>query len=209
MNGYTDYILSLYRRFVIDAAMLTKVPVFLNDEEIPVSNLVDYAKLYSCEEKETLAFKTKDCDVVITPSNHEFQAISFANGVCTPLGGTHVDAWTEAVFRPLVDKLNKPKKPQVNIGEVKKYFRLFVSATVKKPEFDSQSKTKLESPGVEAEVKKNHITTICKWSVMEMLEDIIRAKEMVVLKKSERKKRGYEKVEGLDPANNEGGTKGH
>ena len=43
---------------------------------------------------------------------------------------------------------------------------------------------------------------------MERLQDIIRAKEMVVLKKSERRKRGHEKIEGLDPANNEGGAKG-
>lgn len=209
IDGYTKDILSLYRRFVVDTAMITKVPVFLNDEEIPISTLADYAKLYSDEEKETLSIKTNDCEVVVTPSNHEFQAISFANGVCTPLGGTHVDAWSEAIFRPLVDKLNKPKKPQVNIGEVKKYFRLFVVATVKKPEFDSQSKTKLEAPQIEATVKKTHIAVITKWSVMEILEDNIRAKEMVVLKKAERKKRGYEKVEGLDPANNEGGTKGH
>jgi DNA topoisomerase-2 len=209
LEGYTEDVLSLYRRVVVDAAMITKVPVFLNDEEIPVSTLADYAKLYSNNEKETLTIKTKDCEVVVTPSEHEFQAISFANGVCTPLGGTHVDAWSEAIFRPLVEKLNKPKKPQVNIGEVKKYFRLFVVATVKKPEFDSQSKTKLEAPTIEAEVKKTQIATICKWSIMEMLEDIIRAKEMVVLKKAERKKRGHERVEGLDPANNEGGAKGH
>lgn len=209
IDGYTEDILSLYKRFVVDTAMITKVPVFLNDEEIPISTLADYAKLYNNEEKETLTIKTKDCEVVVTPSKHEFQAISFANGVYTPLGGTHVDAWSEAIFRPLVEKLNKPKKPQVNIGEVKKYFRLFVVATVKKPEFDSQSKTKLEAPQIEAEVKKTHIATIVKWSVMEMLEDIIRAKEMIVLKKAERKKRCYEKVEGLDPANNEGGAKGH
>jgi DNA gyrase/topoisomerase IV subunit B len=209
LEGFTKDILSIYRRFVVDAAMITKVPVFLNDEEIPVNSLADYAKLYGNDEKESLTIKTKDCEVVVTPSNNEFQSISFANGVCTPLGGTHVDSWTEAIFRPLVDKLNKPKKPQVNIGEIKKYFRLFVVATVKKPEFDSQSKTKLEAPQIEAEVKKTHIAVIAKWSVMEMLEDFIRAKEMVVLKKAERKKRGYEKVEGLDPANNEGSAKGH
>ena len=61
---------------------------------------------------------------------------------------------------------------------------------------------------IEAEVKKTDLSKISKWSVMERLEDVIRFKEMSVLKKTERKKRGYEYVEGLDPANNEGGTKG-
>lgn len=208
LEGYTDDILSLYKRLAVDASMITKVPIFLNGEEIPVHSLVDYAKLYNVDEKESLLIKTKDCEVVVTPSN-DFQAISFANGIYTPLGGTHVDSWSEAIFRPLVEKLNKPKKPQLNIGDIKKYFRIFIVASVKNPEFDTQSKLKLEAPQIEAEVKKTHIATICKWSVMEILEDIIRAKEMVVLKKAERKKRGYEKVEGLDPANNEGGTKGH
>ncbi len=208
LENYTAEILSLYRRFIADAAMITKVPIFFNGEEVPIRTLVDYAQLYANEERQTLYIKTADCEVVLTPS-HEFQAISFANGVFTPLGGTHVDAWAEAIFRPLVDKFNKPKKPQINIGDVKKFFRLFVIATVKKPEFDSQSKFKLESPAIVADVKKKHITTIFGWPVMERVEDIIRAKELVVLKKLERKTRGYQRVEGLDPANNEGGTKGY
>jgi DNA topoisomerase II len=208
LENYTPDILSLYKRYVVDCAMITKLNVTYNDEEIPVEILVDYAKLYSpVELSEYLFVKTSDCEIVLTPSN-DFEAISFANGVCTPLGGTHVDAWSEAIFRPLIKKLNKKGKPQINIGDVKKFFRLFVVATVKKPEFDSQSKLRLEGPIIEAEIKKQHIATISKWSVMEKLEDVIRLKEMVVLKKTERKKRGHEHVEGLDPANNEGGTKG-
>jgi DNA gyrase/topoisomerase IV subunit B len=208
VEGYTDDIISLYKRLAVDASMVTKVPLFWNGEEIPVHSLVDYAKLFSGDEAETLFIKTKDCEVVISSSSEgESQTISFANGIYTPSGGTHVEAWSEAIFRPLIDKLNKPKKPQVNIGDVKKFFRLFVVATVKNPEFDSQSKFKLEAPQITAEVKKSHIATISRWTVRDRLEDIIRAKEMVVLKKAERKKRGYEKVEGLEPANNEGGSK--
>jgi len=208
LENYTADILALYKRYVTDAAMITKLNVTYNDEQVPVEILVDYAKLYSpVDLTEYLFVKTSDCEIVLTPSN-DFEAISFANGVCTSLGGTHVDAWSEAIFRPLIKKLNKKGKPQVNIGDVKKFFRLFVVATVKKPEFDSQSKLRLEGPIIEAEIKKSHIATISKWSVMEKLEDMIRFKEMVVLKKTERKKRGHEHVEGLDPANNEGGTKG-
>lgn len=75
-----------------------------------------------------------------------------------------------------------------------------------KPEFDSQSKMKLESPGVTAEVKKTHIAKICKWPVMEKLEDVLRSKELTVLKKVERKRK-YTKIDSLDSANNEGGPK--
>jgi DNA topoisomerase-2 len=44
---------------------------------------------------------------------------------------------------------------------------------------------------------------------MDRLNDLIRAKEMVVLKKTQRKKKGHVKIEGLDPANNEGGKLSH
>uniref|UniRef100_A0A6C0EMJ0 DNA topoisomerase (ATP-hydrolyzing) n=1 Tax=viral metagenome TaxID=1070528 RepID=A0A6C0EMJ0_9ZZZZ len=207
LESYTDDIVSLYKRYLVDAAMITKVPFFFNDELIPVENLEDYAKLYSSIEREMLHIKTKNCEVLVMESN-EFEVISFANGVYTPLGGTHVESWVEGLFRPLVQKLNKPKKPQLNIKDVKQFFRLFVVATVVNPEFNTQSKEKLEAPTLTAEVKKTHISAICKWPVMERLEDIIRNKELAVLKKVERKRK-YVKVEGLESANNEGGPLSH
>ena len=48
-----------------------------------------------------------------------------------------------------------------------------------------------------------------KWSVIGELEDIIKLKEMSVLKKSEKKKKGYTKIEGMDNANNAGGKLGY
>lgn len=208
IKGYTEDIISLYKKFIIDMAMLTKIPVYYNDELIPVKNLVDYSKLYMAKDSdEVLHIKTKDCEVVLTPSKTH-QVISFASGVYTPLGGTHVDAWSEKLFRPIIDKLNKPKKPQISIKDVKQCFRLFVIASVKNPKFESQSKMKLEEPVIEATVKKSHINTIMKWSVIERLQDIIRAKEFVVLKKLERKKRGFTRIPGLEKANKEGGKYG-
>lgn len=226
LKGFTDDIISFYKRLVVDAAMLCKVPIFLNGKEIPIKSLPEYAKLYnkkteennenkdkededndSKKENEELYIKTSTCEVFLTKSD-EFQHIAFSNGIFNPLGGSHVNAWCEALFRPILDKLNKPKGPQLNLNDIKKYFRLFVVATVKKPQYDSQSKLKLEGPEVEAEVKKSHISKILSWTVIEQIEDSMRLKEMVVLKKAERKKRGYTKVEGLDPANLEGSKKG-
>lgn len=204
LKGYTTDIINLYCRYVIDAAMLTKVKVYFNSELIPVKSLNDYAKLYLEEPtKEILFIKTKTAEISLTPST-EYETISFASGVYTCNDGTHVDAWSEAIFRPLVKKFNKPKKPQVNIKDVKQFFRLFVVASVKNPAFDSQDKSKLESPPVTASVKSTVITQIMKWSVCDQIQDIIRGKEMLSLKKTERKKKGFTKVEGLDPANNAG-----
>jgi len=210
LDEYSDDILSVYKKYIIDMAMLTKVPVYFNESLIPIKDLFDYANLYSDGElsSEILHIKTPSCEVVLTPAT-EYQAISFANGVSTPLGGTHVDAWSEKLFRPLVDKFTVKGKPQLNIKDVKNCFRLFVVASVVNPEFESQNKMKLERPTVEAKVKKSHISTLMKWSVISRLEDLIRAKEFTQLKKLERKKRGYTKVDNHERANNEGGKNGH
>jgi DNA topoisomerase-2 len=205
LRGYSQDILNLYTRYVIDAAMLTKVDIYLNNQLVPVSNLTTYSRLYQSPTEETLFLKSGSTEVLLTPST-EFQAISFVNGVYTRLGGQHVDAWSEAIFRPLVNKFNKKGKPQLNIKDIKQFFRLFVISTVINPEFDSQEKNRLESPAISGvTVSARNINEICSWSIIANIEDIIRAKEMVVLKKAERKKKGFVKIEGLDPANNAGG----
>lgn len=209
ITGYSPSIVALFKRYVVDMAMLTKVSVYFNDEPVPVKSLTDYAGLFKNnleEEPEQLYIKTDNCEVVLRTAN-EHSVVSFANGVYTPLGGTHVDAWLEQVFRPILQKLNKPKKPQLTIADVKRYFQLFVIASVRNPEYDSQSKLRLEAPVVEAVLKKAQLNSILKWNVMDKLEEMIRAKELISLKKTERKKRGHEKVDNLDPANNEGDIK--
>lgn len=204
ITGYTNDIVNLYRRYAVDTAMMTGVDVFFNDELIPVKNIKDYASLFTTEgeqELETLYINTPTAQVLITPSS-SYQFISFVNGVYTSLGGTHVDAWTEAAFRPIVTKLSKGKGASTySIGDVKKFFKIFVSVKVINPEFESQSKHKLES-AVEANIKQKDINTILGWSI---IDDIKRSKESVSIKKLERKKKNFVKIDGLDPANNEGG----
>jgi DNA topoisomerase II len=209
LKGYTTDIIKLYTRYVVDAAMISKVQVYLNDELIPVKSLTQYSQLYDVPSPEKLLIKTPTCEIVLTPAT-QFEAISFVNGIYTRLGGQHVDAWSEAIFRPIVDKFNgkdkkvKTKQPKINIGDVRQFFRLFVVATVVRPEFNGQNKEKLESPGVITDVKMCHINAICKWPVMDQIEDIIKAKEMIALKKVTTKQRQV-KIDGLDPANNSGG----
>ena len=206
ISGYTQDIIDLFCRYVVDTAMLTNVNVYFNDVLIPVKNLKEYSKLYSNNEEEDVLFiSNPDSQVVIIPS-YQFQYVSFVNGVYTSLGGSHVDAWVEAAFRPLVQKLTKPKSSvSYTIGDVKKFFKIFVVVKVINPEFESQSKHRLESP-VTATIKTSHINTMLKWSVM---DDIQRSKEFGILKKLERKKKNFVKIDGLDPANNEGGKLGH
>jgi len=207
LEGYTDDIIALYTKYVIDAAMLTGVKVYFNNELIEVNNLVSYSKLYDLPNDESLHIKNPNVEVLITPSE-EFQSIAFTNGIFNRLGGQQVDSVSEALFRPLVEKFNKKGKPQLNIKDIKQFFKIFVNCKVVNPEFDSQNKEKLESPKVPFEVKPADIKKLLKWSVISDIEDIIRAKEMVVLKKTEKKKKAHVKIEGYDQANNAGGKLG-
>jgi DNA topoisomerase II len=213
LDGYTDDIINLYTKYIIDSAMLSntisKVKVYLNEELIPITDLLSYSQLYESLTNERLLFKSKDSQVVITPCNvNEFQQISFANGIHTIKGGIHVDLWTEAIFRPLVDKFNGKKgKKNINIGDVKQFFRIFVITTIENPVFEGQSKEELRGPKgkIKPEVTQTDINKIWKWSVIEDIQDIISMKDMVVLKKLERKKNTHVKIENLEPANKAGG----
>ena len=203
LRKYTKDIISLYTRYVIDAAMLTKqVKVYLNSKLIKVDSLYDYSKLYSNYE-DFLYIKTKNTELLLTPSS-EYEHISFVNGVYTRNGGVHVDCWSEALFRPIVDKFNSKKNsPKININDVRQFFRLFVVSTVIRPTFEGQEKTRLESPNVDADVKQTHISKIMKWKVIENIEQIIKSKEYVALKKAEKVTKGS-KIEGYDRANKAG-----
>lgn len=211
LTGYTDDILSVYMKFIVDAAMLTGVNVYFNDLKVPVSSMVDYANMYlPTPADEILHLKTPSTTVVLVPSpSRHFECISFVNGVYTKLGGVHVDAWTEALFRPLLTKFNKKGRPQINMKDIKQLYMLFVSSTVSNPAFESQSKHCLKSPSMQVSVPPKHIKTILSWSVTSEIEDIIIGKEFALLKKNESKKRGYTKVEKLDPANKAGTKDSH
>lgn len=231
LEGYTDDLIALYTKYILDAAMLTKKKIYLNGELLQISNLLDYSKLYKIDKSddeeaegdeqssttssktkkdEILFFKTDSSEVVLTTSdNGEHECISFVNGICTKQGGVHVDVWTEALFRPLVDKLNTKKdKPQINIKEFRQFFRLIITCVLPNPQFSSQEKEKLESPKpLDVKVKTTEINKVNKWSVMFDIENIIKSKEMLVLKKSEKKKKGFVKINGYDPANLSGTKK--
>ena len=202
LKNYTPDIVKHYTRYVIDASILSGINVYLNDELVNIKTLQDYSSLYEQLTDEKLFIKTKEHQVLLTTAN-EFQNVSFVNGVYTRLGGNHVDSWLESLLRPIVDIFNnknkKTKSPKINISDVKQFFRIFVVSTIIRPEFDGQDKNKLESPPVEADVKKTHISTISKWSVMDKIQAVISSKEMLAIKKTERTTKT--KIDGYDPAN--------
>lgn len=206
MFGYSPDVLSMYLKLACDAAMLTAVSVYWNDEKIPVKNLKDYTKLFGIDvvedskKKELAYISTDDSEVVVVPSGGEYEAISFVNGIFTENGGVHVDAWAEALFRPIVDHYSKKTKMSMTIKDVKPFYRLFVVCVLKNPEFTTQTKTQLSSPEVKAKVEDKTTKSMLKWACSEHIAHVIDAKELAVLKSSEKKK-GYRAILGYERAN--------
>lgn len=203
INRFTKDMLALFKRYVYDTAMLTNVNVYWNGNKVPVKNITQYSKLYS--DSECICLKSKSCEVIFTTSSGiEFEHIAFTNGVFNKDGGIHVDRWVNAIFKPLLSKLNKPKKPALTLKDIKKYFRIFIKCNVPNPEFSSQSKTCLTAPDIDTLVENKHIQSILKWEIMSDIQDIIKSKEFLVLKKTEKKTKTFKKIDGYDPANNAG-----
>lgn len=202
--GLSNDMRELFYKNIIDTAMITGVLVYYNDEKVPVKSLKDYALLY--EDSDLLTISTNDCDVVLSANNNTdgaFAPISFVNGIETFHGGIHVDAWADALLRPVLEKINagvKKGASPLTMKDIRPYFRLFLNCKLVNPAFTSQEKSKLVSPAVKPEVLQKHITAVMKWPVIESIKDILKSRELLVLKKTEKKK-GFVKIDGLDPAN--------
>ena len=205
MENLNEDMRSLFYKNIIDTAMITGVSVFYNDEKIPVKSLKEYALLYD-NNGDVISITTSDCDVVLsgnTKPDGSFAPVSFVNGIETFHGGVHVDAWSDALLRPVLDKINSTVKKgtaPLIMKDIRPYFRLFMNCKLINPTFTSQEKAKLSSPSVKPEVLAKHINTILKWSVIDSVKDILKSRELLVLKKTEKKK-GFVKIDGLDPAN--------
>jgi len=215
LSGYTEEMIQVMQRYVLDAAMITGLIVTFNGARVPVRSFKEYSKLLAPPgSKELVHFQhpQSQCMLMGSEKNRDFQSLSFVNGVYTRDGGVHVDAWTDAIFKSLTQKINqKYKSIKLTVKDIKPYFTMVVHNTCPNPEFSTQSKTKLTNPkpSPSPTVSDKQIGGIMKWAFIEHIKKMVEAKELLSLKKSERKSRNNRKVEGFDPANKAGGKESH
>lgn len=209
ISGYSADIFSQFLKYAYDTSLIVapdEVDVYFNGELINVKTLKQYSHLYSSPTDERIEISTKDSTIVITSAT-EFETVSFVNGINTPQGGVHVDAWAEKILRPVVDYYNEKDRPNVDIKDVRKFFRFFVVCNLPNPEFTSQSKTQLTSPAPKTAVDEKEFkklcSKICGWENTKGINDIIEGKELVALKKTTSKKRNTT-IDNYDKANRAG-----
>ena len=113
-ESISDDMVSLLRRRAMDVAMCTRsnVRVTFNDDAVKVRTIEAYAS--ACGYKPFLSFKSNQWSVALSEplDGCEFRGISFVNGVCTWLGGTHVDA-----VASMLNTVVRTKFPQSRIKQ--------------------------------------------------------------------------------------------
>jgi DNA topoisomerase-2 len=199
MEKYDTEHVNIYKKYVMDAAMIMKIPVFWNEEKFFIKKFSDYVKFYTMNKGECVEGIMDDLEYCICEASTGVQQISFVNGMYTRDGGVHVDKLTGELFKIICGKLPKLK---IMPKDIKHYFTIFINATVVNPEFSSQSKTRMvscQSP-LKIDFPNKVINSILKWDFVNDIIEMNKMKEMMNLKKTE-KKRGYRRIDGLDPAN--------
>lgn len=212
-NNYDTALLRLFARFAMDAAMITRIPVFFQGKKFQYKTLADYVFLFPIiqknEKKNEILYidinpfsydqKEYSTSIVIASSEkEEYHEIGFVNGVFTAEGGVHINACASELWNHLLPKFSKSG---IQIRDLKQHFMIFVNAWIPNPEFSSQSKTRLVAPSFSFKMEPKHINAIMKWSFVAKINDLIRAKQLVTLRKTEKKTRTFKPIEGLDPAN--------
>lgn len=208
LQHYPPNMLKLYYKYVLDAAMVTSLTIYLNEEKIVLKSLSDYSRLYNSTTKEIVKIDGEQVkQLVIMGVESKGDVISFVNGVYTPDGGVHSEAAIDSVLKPLLSKFNKAKNSTITVKDIKPYFMIFLTCVLPNPEFSSQSKTKLTSPKPHITVPETVITKISKWSFVDRIKEILAQKNSQLLKKVEKKGKKFQKIPGFDYANNSGGVK--
>ena len=112
--------------------------------------------------------------------NHEFNAVSFVNGICTSKGGKHVDHITNQLTRKLQEYIEKEKN-KGKLTSIKEQLILFLRCDVENPSFDSQTKDYLNTPyskfGSTCTVSDGFVERVAKMGVMDLACSLTEAKE--------------------------------
>jgi DNA topoisomerase-2 len=198
LNGLTHDMLGLLMKRIYDIGAVTnqsikKIKVSYNDTIIPVKNFQQYIDLYiGTKEISKRVYEETDERweyAVALSSTHEFQQVSFVNGICTFKGGKHVDYIIGQITRKLCDYIEKKKKIKVNPSSIKEQLILFIRCDIENPSFDSQTKDFMNTPfakfGSSCTVTDSFIEKVAKMGVMDLACSLTEAKENKLVKKTD------------------------
>jgi DNA topoisomerase-2 len=193
---------------VLNAGMVTGLEVSVNKTILP-NKLTEYFNLMVSPPNEMLKLSDENSKVFVVSSETGFESISFVNGIRTKNGGKHVLAWTDAVCKPIIDKIAKKKSTsKLTVKDVKIFFRFLIVTRISNPEFESQEKNELKTVIKVNPITTSQVTKILSWSIGKNLKELILKKETnIAVKEIALKKTKHPKIDGYDKANYSGTNK--
>ena len=197
-TGLTKDMRDLLQKRVYDIAAVTdhsvkKIKVSFNDQVVPVKNFQQYVDLFVGTKGETKRIYEAPNDrweyAIALSKTHEFQQVSYVNGICTFKGGKHVEYIMNQLTRKLCDYIETKKKVKVNASAIKEQLILFLRCDIENPAFDSQTKDFMNTPvgkfGSSCTISDGFIEKVAKMGVMDMACSLTEAKENKLAKKTD------------------------
>jgi len=173
------------------------VKVYLNDKKIPIKGFSQYVDMYNRKEGEQEMVKISDksnkhdrWELIVSPSDGQFQQISFVNSICTSSGGTHVNYIVEQITGKLQEIIKKKHKEIKDIKpfQIKNHLCIFLNTLIENPAFNSQTKEQLTLKpsqfGSKYEVSEKMLKDIVKSGVLDQIVAQATAKAKVQFEKN-------------------------
>lgn len=194
--GLSPDVVALLKKRIYDISAITDkaIKVKCNDVPVPVKNFQQYLDLYiGSKDDVKRAYEADESGrweiAAALSSTHEFQQVSFVNGIHTNKGGKHVDYILGQITRKLCAYIEKKKKVIVNANAIKEQLILFLRCDIENPAFDSQTKDFMNTPsskfGSSYTVSDKFIEKLAKMGVMEAACLITEVKENKAAKKTD------------------------
>ena len=196
VDGLTPDMVNILIKRIYDVAAVTEknIKVKYNSQQVSVKTFQQYIDMY-IGTKDDAPRVYEDVEngrweyaVALSPT-HEFQQVSYVNGIHTSKGGKHVDYILQQITRKLCAYIEKKKKITVNTNSIKEQLILFLRCDIENPAFDSQTKDFMNTPsskfGSSCVVSEKFIEKIAKMGVMEAACAITEVKESKAAKKTD------------------------
>lgn len=194
LSKLSDDMKSLFHKRTLDIAGITnkKIRMFYNGTLLDIKNFQQYIDLYLDVDAKRVTESSTDgrweyCIGLST--THQFEQVSFVNGISTVKGGRHVDYIISQIVNKLQLHIKKKKKIVVNANSIKEQLILFLRCDIENPLFDSQTKDCLTTTyakfGSMCNVSDNYIEKIAKLGVMEKSVAISEVKDIKLAKKTD------------------------
>jgi DNA topoisomerase-2 len=217
MKNLSNDMIELFTKRVYDICALTdpNIKVYFNETKLEIKSFEKYVDLYIGSSKidhpRVYDISNPRWEIVASCSDEGFKQVSFVNGVCTQIGGKHVDYIVNQITKKLTEMVSKKRKINVKPQHIKDHLFIFIKSTISNPTFDSQTKDNLTTPytkfGSKVDLDDKFIEKLYKIGIVDKAISMTCVEDDKNAKKSDGKKKNRITVNKLDDANFAGTNK--